>query len=145
VTIVPVVQPSWRSAPIHVALRFIPAAVVMAIIFALSSRRTLPKTPGLTPELVSIAGHFTVYAALAASLWWGLGSFALPPGRRLALAFGGALLYGLSDEWHQSFIPGRDPAVFDILVDSIGAVCGLAVAQLLLRDRGGAPESVRAQ
>jgi VanZ family protein len=117
----------------------------MAVIFALSSRSTLPKTPGLAPELVSIAGHFTVYAVLAVSLWWGLGIVDLPPGRRLALAFAGALLYGLSDEWHQSFVPGRDPSMLDILVDSIGALCGLAVAQVLLRGRGDVPDNAGAR
>jgi hypothetical protein len=138
---VPVVQPTWRTA----VIRVVPAVLCMAVIFALSSRSTLPKTPGLAPELVSIAGHFTVYAVLAVSLWWGLGIVDLPPGRRLALAFAGALLYGLSDEWHQSFVPGRDPSMLDILVDSIGALCGLAVAQVLLRGRGDVPDNAGAR
>jgi VanZ family protein len=36
-----------------------------------------------------------------------------------------AVLYGLSDEWHQSFVPGRTPDVVDILTDAIGAAIGL--------------------
>ncbi len=31
-------------------------------------------------------------------------------------------LYGLSDEWHQSFVPGRDASLGDWLADTIGAV-----------------------
>ncbi|WP_426991116.1 VanZ family protein [Methylomonas sp. MED-D] len=30
-------------------------------------------------------------------------------------------LYGISDEWHQSFVPGREPGVGDWLADSLGA------------------------
>ena len=30
--------------------------------------------------------------------------------------------YGLSDEWHQSFVPGREPSIGDWLADSLGAV-----------------------
>lgn len=32
------------------------------------------------------------------------------------------LLYGISDEFHQSFVPGRTPSLVDILADSAGAV-----------------------
>ena len=38
------------------------------------------------------------------------------------------LLYGLTDEFHQYFIPGRDASVFDFAADCIG----IAFAQLLL-------------
>jgi VanZ family protein len=31
------------------------------------------------------------------------------------------LLYGISDEWHQSFIPGRMPSIWDIAADTTGA------------------------
>lgn len=39
-------------------------------------------------------------------------------------------LYGVSDEWHQSFVIGRTPAVSDWLADTIGAALA---AFLLLR------------
>lgn len=39
-----------------------------------------------------------------------------------------ALLYGLSDEFHQSFIPGRHPSVSDIVADTLGALAGACVA-----------------
>jgi len=31
-------------------------------------------------------------------------------------------LYGLSDEWHQSFVPGRDASFFDWIADALGAL-----------------------
>ncbi|HHB76440.1 MAG TPA: VanZ family protein, partial [Desulfobulbus sp.] len=31
------------------------------------------------------------------------------------------LLYGVSDEWHQSFVPGRTPDILDIAADTFGA------------------------
>ena len=35
-----------------------------------------------------------------------------------------SLLYGLSDEFHQSFIIGRDSSVLDVLADSLGGCIG---------------------
>jgi len=31
-------------------------------------------------------------------------------------------LYGLSDEWHQSFVPGRHATLWDVLFDGLGVV-----------------------
>jgi len=39
-------------------------------------------------------------------------------------------LYGLSDEWHQSFVPGRQSDALDWLADSIGG--GLAAMAMLM-------------
>ncbi|MHB8769637.1 MAG: VanZ family protein [Syntrophales bacterium] len=47
------------------------------------------------------------------------------PGIRRHAAFLTILLgmwYGISDEWHQSFIPGRVATAWDVLFDSLGVV-----------------------
>lgn len=36
-----------------------------------------------------------------------------------------ALVYAISDEVHQMFVPGRGPSLKDVLVDSIGIIMGL--------------------
>lgn len=41
-------------------------------------------------------------------------------------------LYGLSDEWHQAFVPGRSSDVFDWLADTLGA----SLAVMCLRTLG---------
>lgn len=33
-----------------------------------------------------------------------------------------ALFYGLTDEFHQSFTPGREPRLRDVLIDTTGAI-----------------------
>lgn len=40
------------------------------------------------------------------------------------LAFLISTLYGVSDELHQSFVPGRDASIYDLLADTIGAFLG---------------------
>ncbi|MBP9854883.1 MAG: VanZ family protein [Candidatus Omnitrophica bacterium] len=42
----------------------------------------------------------------------------------IVISLVGALLYGLSDEFHQSFVPGRSVELFDLLADALGGFLG---------------------
>lgn len=123
---------TWGTA----ILRFGPALLCMSAIFALSSRSTLPRPESISAEIFSIAGHFGAYFTLAATLWWALGLARLQDTSRLWLAFLGAVLYGISDEWHQSFVPGRMPDWRDLVTDAIGAAVALAMVARLSRRYG---------
>jgi VanZ family protein len=95
----------------------------MALIFFLSAQPDLPRPDSdLLDLLVSSGAHLFLYGALALLLRWALGD----GGRGLALAFGLALLYGISDEFHQSFVPGRVPDILDLVSDGLGAALALA-------------------
>ena len=75
--------------------------------------------------------HFCIYTALGALLC--LASLGFDATRRVhvlrSLLIG--VLYAASDEWHQAFVPGRGPAVTDVLLDSAGVLCGIAVMVLI--------------
>ena len=122
---------SATASPKATALRFLPALAWATVIFYVSDQPTLPDVPGLASTITSILGHFTVYFVLAILLWWALGSLGLSPGQRVGIAFAGAVLYGVSDEWHQSFVPGRQPDILDVITDAIGAAAGLMFIQRL--------------
>lgn len=111
----------------------------MAAIFGLSSSSTLPHPESISGATFSIMGHFGVYFVLGITLWWALGAIRIPAQSRLLLAWAGAVLYGMTDEWHQSFVPGRTPDIRDIVTDAIGAAVGLLVVSLVTR-RLGSPE-----
>jgi len=34
-------------------------------------------------------------------------------------------LYGFTDEFHQSFTPGREPRIRDVIIDTIGGALGV--------------------
>jgi VanZ family protein len=44
-----------------------------------------------------------------------------------------ATVYGISDEWHQSMVPGRDASLYDLTADAIGAFLGSALARFACR------------
>jgi VanZ family protein len=113
----------------------------MVLIFALSSRGRLPQLADVPSEFVAVAGHFAIYAVLTALLWGVLPSQGWPARRRLGVAFVGAMAFGLSDEWHQSFVVGRSPAIFDLAVDAVGALSALVVIAVAARACGGMVDS----
>jgi len=41
-----------------------------------------------------------------------------------------ACLYALSDEFHQSFVPGRGPSLIDVMIDSVGVVGGAFIFRM---------------
>jgi VanZ family protein len=119
-----------------------PALAQMGAIFALSSLSTVPSLPG---GLTDYTGHFIGYTLLSAlairgfarARWSGVN------GRSAWQAVVMSSLYGITDEFHQSFVPGRNPSVADWCADTLGACVGvglvIAVARFARRgpaDRG---------
>jgi VanZ family protein len=115
-------------------LRWVAVAAWMAMIFFLSAQSQLPNlTPDL-PGLVEISGHLLAYAGLAALFWWALrGRAGVRYPATWALIF--AVLYGMTDEFHQSFVPGRTMSSADLLVDLIGASLALVIANQVIARR----------
>jgi VanZ family protein len=115
-------------------IRFLPAILWMIVIFYLSHQSgdelgsLLPFFQAFAPWMMSFDwGHFIAYFILACTFYFGLGSrFYHWKGKLLVIAI--CLLYGITDEFHQSFIPNRTPDWGDLRNDTIGA----ALAMLLL-------------
>jgi VanZ family protein len=64
--------------------------------------------------------HITEYAILTLLLIKALGNYQLTNRKILITAVFLAVLYAFSDEYHQTFILGREGTVRDVLIDSIG-------------------------
>lgn len=110
--------------------RWIPAMVWMGVIFALSAQPHLPSPPSpFWDKILEKGGHTLEYAVLASLLWLATGQ------RRPFMVWAVAVVYAISDEYHQSFVPGRDPDVVDALFDASGAALALLVWWGVLRWR----------
>jgi VanZ family protein len=108
----------------------------MAVLFFLSSLSHLPSPPG---GLTDKHEHFLAYGVLGA-----LALRALTHGRwrdvRLRTVAGAILIasaYGVTDEFHQRFVPGREYDVLDMAADAIGSAtsAGLLWAWRIIRQR----------
>jgi VanZ family protein len=112
------------------ALRWVPAVMMMIAIFSLSS---LPadRLPyfGAYDFLVKKAGHASGYALLGLTYYYALPK-SLSSGYRWGMAVLMAVLFALSDEFHQSFVAGRTSTLRDVMIDGGGAAIATAVAAL---------------
>lgn len=83
-------------------------------------------------DMVRKAAHFTEYLVLSAACFYALSSWKIRP----LWLYGGlalfCILYAVSDEIHQYFVPGRSCQLQDIIIDSSGAVTGLLFCWLIV-------------
>jgi VanZ family protein len=102
--------------------------------------------------LIRKCAHLTEYAVLALLLWrafrkpvrrdprvpaeteprQGKGSWNWSEARLAVLI---VMLYAATDEFHQSFVPSRDAAVRDVLIDTVGGLIGILLLWALGRWR----------
>ena len=109
-------------------------------------RILFPELSQMTPEeqfrvtdtvstIIRKGAHFTEYAILA-QLAFQL-FLALPRPRKeltaaaLGLVF--TVIYAMTDEYHQSFVPGRAMMARDVLIDTLGALLGIFIVLMVLR------------
>ncbi len=123
----------------ELARRWGPALGMMAAIFALSAQTAedLPSL-GAWDLLWTNGGHLTGYALLGAAYLRGMAWTRPAAVRHAAAAIVLAALYGLTDEWHQGFVAGREPSLADLAVDALGAALGVGAVLLLRRRRSSA-------
>lgn len=128
-------NPAQRTWP----KRWLPVAAWCALIFFLSHQTKadfasvqpsgITQTPASTflginaDVLVGKSAHIFLFGVLAALLWRATGSNVLT----LLLV----LFYGVLDEWHQSFVPGRTPRLTDVGFDVAGALIALVICWAL--------------
>ena len=105
------------------------------IFFASAQPKETFEKMGLSGTLLSSAGHLVVYFVLMSLLVLALRFGSDVPSKwAYPLAFLLVALYGLSDEFHQSFVPGRTATIADWFIDLSGA--GIAWFFLIRWEKG---------
>ena len=115
------VPPTWWRA-------WWPALVIAAVVFAASSMpgRALPHAVLFQGQ--DKAQHALVYGLLgffvARARWTRQSLPDRMPWRTVVFAAMAALGFGITDEFHQSFVPGRAVEVLDAVADLVGGLLG---------------------
>ena len=103
----------------------------MALIFFLSSRTDFGALSRFSFPSSDKVAHAVIYGVLAV-----LVANAVAPAR-WASGFGWVVSvgYGVTDEYHQHFVPGRDMSAGDLVADALGAAVALAVCSVIRTHR----------
>jgi VanZ family protein len=106
------------------AIWWIAVVAWMAVIFVLSSQPDSDLTGGhrLTIGVYNLA-HLIVFAVLGVLVVGATRHLNMP--RATWWAWVIVVLYAITDEIHQAFVPGRTSLVTDVGIDSIGGLLGL--------------------
>ncbi|HVM68784.1 MAG TPA: VanZ family protein [Gaiellaceae bacterium] len=108
---------------------WLPVVAWAALIFGLSSIPSLGTGLGLWDLVLRKLAHVTEYAILGGLLLRALRD-------RMWLAFALGVAYAVTDEVHQTFVPGRRGAATDVLIDAVGVALGIAAWRWVARRRG---------
>jgi VanZ family protein len=117
---------------------WLPPLVLMGVIFVSSAMPDLP-SPGPPGEwldtVVKKTGHVVSYGVLAWLYQRALNQYSPTMSASGVLSIGLAMLYGATDEFHQTFVPGRRGRVTDVGLDGIGACAAMLLVGWLGRRR----------
>jgi VanZ family protein len=106
--------------------------VIYAVAIFIAS--SIPQPPTLPQIVTDKSLHGGLYAGFALVI---LRALAKRWERVTVLTAGAAIvaavLYGITDEFHQSFVPGRTSDVADVYADGTGATVAVTVAWLIAR------------
>ncbi|RMH00301.1 MAG: VanZ family protein [Chloroflexi bacterium] len=108
----------------NMLVRWLPAVAWMVMIFLVSNTPAdeIPQL-GVWDLLVKKGAHFLAYALLAVLVW--RGSKRWQGGWWWAVGI--TAVYAMTDEYHQTFVPGRHGNVWDVLIDTAGGLAGLYI------------------
>jgi VanZ family protein len=110
---------------------WLPPLALMGLIFFFSAQPDLNSGLGTFDTIGRKIIHFVQYALLA-FLWWRALRGSVGARRAALAAFLVTVVYAASDEYHQSFVEGRNGSPLDWAIDTAGA--GVASLRLARRE-----------
>ena len=113
------------SSTLHRLSLWLPVGAFLGLSFYLSSRPG-HELPELMPDYVAHALEYLALGLLVLRAFNG-GLMPRPTGRTFLRAAALCLAWGIANEIHQSWVPGRHATASDVVSDFVGAVaaCGL--------------------
>ena len=119
---------------------WLPVLAWMGIIFVLSAQPDLPgPAEPWMDVLVKKGGHAVGYGVLAWLYERALRGRVRGPVALRVASVGLALAYALSDEYHQTFVPGRSGNLVDVGIDGTGMCGAMLLSAWLERRRARRP------
>jgi Predicted integral membrane protein len=102
-----------------------------------------PYTKGLSEEIkikmvehgnpiIRKLAHFSIYALVGVWIMAFMSTFDSRLYKKWIISMLVGVLYAASDEFHQSFVPGRGPSIVDVGIDSLGVLTGILAVLIII-------------
>jgi len=106
---------------------WLPAVIWASLIYYMSSRSSIQTVDVYWQDfLIKKIAHFTEYFIFTVLVYRALSNTTnFSKKKSLVLSFVITVIYAALDEFHQSFIPGREPKIRDVVIDSIGSISAI--------------------
>lgn len=102
-----------------------------------------PYTKGLSEEIkikmveygnpiIRKLAHFSIYALVGVWIMSFMSTFDMRLYKKWIISMLVGVVYAASDEFHQSFVPGRGPSIVDVGIDSLGVLTGILVVLIII-------------
>ena len=85
------------------------------------------KVLGKIEHVIRKFAHFSLYTLVGILAMSLMSTYKIKQTKRIGISLGIGVLYAISDEIHQSFVPGRGPMVSDVFIDTFGVVFGIII------------------
>lgn len=76
--------------------------------------------------------HFSIYTLVGILLMSLMSTYKIKQIDKISISLIVGIIYAISDEIHQAFIPGRGPQLADVILDSMGVLTGIVLIILVL-------------
>ena len=85
----------------------------------------------LHPVIRKLA-HFSIYMVVGFSTMGLMCTFSMKNLMKVVASLGIGVLYAITDEIHQAFVPGRGPSAIDVGIDSLGVLTGIFILIIMI-------------
>lgn len=103
------------------------AELVMQQLPIEETQQSLKKTESIIRKMA----HFSIYTLLGFLLMSFVSTYHLKEDKRIGISLLIGILYAITDEIHQKFVPGRSCQITDVIIDSMGVLLGILLLLML--------------
>lgn len=97
----------------------------------LSEETKIKIVNNLQPIIRKLA-HFSIYTLVGVLIMAFVSTYKLLLWKKFSISIIVGLIYAISDEYHQSFVPGRSAEIRDVLIDTTGVIFGIIIIIVII-------------
>lgn len=125
-------QPATKSNELSTGFTRVLIEILGKILPVEIETSTIIKSVGQLNHYIRKFAHFSVYLVLGILVWRALTNSKYK-NKKFITALIICVIYAATDELHQLFVPGRGGQLKDVFIDSLGALVGITLSEIMYK------------